>query len=116
MTTLKVLLLRRWTVIAVGVAAGEDADIQEAWEHKHVPELSCHVCAAPRLSCIVQGMIGSSRQAHLQHVPSHRVRLITLPLAPLLTFPDVTRFAPVVQPIPAHAVACELTGRLLVTT
>ena len=68
------------------------------------------------LSCIVQGMMGSSRHAYLQHIPSHRVRLITLSLAPLLAFPDVTRFAPVVQPIPAHAVACELTGRLLITT
>ena len=68
------------------------------------------------LICMVQVMIGSCEQAYLQHVPSHCVRLITLPFAPLLALPDVTRFAPVVQPIPAHAVACELTGRLLVTT
>lgn len=67
------------------------------------------------LSCIVEVIIRSGEQAYLQHVPSHRVRLIALPLAPLLALPNVTRFAPVVQPIPAHAVACELAGRLLIT-
>ncbi len=53
----------------------------------------------------------------LKQAASHGVRgLITLPLTPLLAFPDVTCLAPVVQAISAHAVACEITGRLLLTT
>ena len=53
----------------------------------------------------------------LEQAASHGVRgLITLPLAPLLAFPDVTCLAPVVQPVPAHAVAREITGRLLLAT
>ncbi len=53
----------------------------------------------------------------LEQAASHGVGgLITLPLAPLLAFPDVTCLAPVVQPVPAHTVAREITGRLLLTT
>ena len=52
----------------------------------------------------------------LEQAASHGVRgLITLPLTPLLAFPDVASLAPVVQAVPAHAVAREITSRLLLT-
>ena len=41
---------------------------------------------------------------------------VTLPLSALLPLPDVTRLAPVVQAVSAHAVACEVSSRLLLTT
>ena len=61
--------------------------------------------------------INTQPPTHLEQAASHGVRgLITLPLAPLLAFPYVTCLAPVVQPVPAHAVAREIAGRLLLTT
>ena len=65
------------------------------------------------------GTTHTHTQTHtdLEQAASHGIGgLITLPLAPLLAFPDITCLAPVVQPVPAHAVACEVTGRLLLTT
>ncbi len=53
----------------------------------------------------------------LEQAASHRVGgLITLPLTPLLAFPDITCLAPVVQAVSTHAVAREITGKLLLTT
>ena len=54
--------------------------------------------------------------ACLHHSPSHGVGFIALPLPALLALPDVALLAPIVQAITPHAVASELTGRLLLST
>lgn len=42
--------------------------------------------------------------------------VVTLPLSALLPLPDVTRLAPVIQAISAHAVSGEVASRLLLAT
>ena len=76
-----------------------------------------HACSHSHIRRRTHTHTHTKTRTDLEQAASHGVRgLITLPLAPLLAFPDVTCLAPVVQPVPAHAVAREITGRLLLAT